>query len=1254
MEPPAPALAGLGFSVSHQKVELDIDFAAKSLRGKTEIMILPHYKELKKIRLNCRQCSLKRLNINGRPPTLLYSEPYSRFRIHPTAGVHQHHMLRQRLAPQLKEPPEEELVVNLPKSVRIEETDLFALDTQSSRINGVQKRDSGDALSVAVTPSARMDDQASRYKPLMVYIEFTVSKVRDGLQFIGLEEGDPRYPHAYTKNSSFPGSACCLFPCVDDLTTRCTWEITIKCPRTLGDAVSHLVNAGNKQDHQPSISLGDDREDVMMADEGFAQDLSGLSDEEKALDMAVVCSGDLTDEIIDPLDPAKKIFIFASNTPVVAQHIGFAIGPFDHVDLSEFRETDEDDKLGQNAIHVHGFCLPGRAEEVKNTCMPMAKAIDFFTLTYGSFPFSSYKICFVDDQAKDTVETASLSLCNNNLLFPEDIIEPLNTVTRKLVCALARQWIGINIIAKEPRDTWVLVGIASFITDIFMKKLSGNNEYRFRQKQSADQVCELDVARPSLYDMGGLIPLDPSELELIELKAPLVLFILDRRLAKAGGSSGLSRIISRIFLNGKVGDLPGGALETKHFIRTCEKLGHTKLEIFFQQWVFGAGCPRFYVTQRFNKKKLVVEMMINQVQSQQSTNRDIRADTFMRDAKEYDHEVYAGPVQPAFTGPMTIRIHEADGTPYEHIVDIKDTTTRLDIPYNTKYKRLKRSRRQKERAAAAAGIDISTDTQDDVLLYCLGDVLQSEEEVLDWRLADWSKEDEDRMNQESFEWIRMDADFEWICKISVAMPGYMHVSQLQQDRDVVAQFESIQYIAAQKESPLVSTILVRTLMDKRYFHGIRTAAAHALAKCGKEDLEWIGLYHLEKAFQEFFYLPGSAMTKQNDFSDRNDYYIQCSIPQAMAKVRGNDGKAPMRVKRFLFDQLKFNDNSNNDYSDCHYIATLMHSLCESLITSGYKDAFNFAFEEDEQEEIRFQQAAIDEIERYRQLDEWIPSYHNVYSMTALGCKRRLQQEKVIPANVMDFMPYTQEGTFALLRLNAFNSLVELGMLKEDLMMQYLLYVLRTDPSPLIRTNLLRLFSKGLGSIAIGEGLAQASEPQQDGLVIVQEGGATDSRRLEIARTQTIPGAVGALRKELGENETLKSALWGAVTSPELGLFEMRDLLDICTLLFEPKTSLVVELLYPKGWKAEHMGKGLLRFYRSDKARTTPIRPLVPEKVKVKQEKTKQENEPPSVGVIKLISKPKKSASMPAPSAPAEPAKPKLTLKLKLPGPSAPR
>jgi transcription initiation factor TFIID subunit 2 len=516
---------------------------------------------------------------------------------------------------------------------------------------------------------------------------------------------------------------------------------------------------------------------------------SGIAPDDESLDMVVACSGNMTDEIVDSKDPTKKTVSFACATPLSARQIAFAVGPFEYVNLSECRESDEDEQLGQNAVPVHAFCLPGRADEVRNTCLPMAKAIDFISLSYGSYPFSSYKMCFVDDLPTSASPSAALSLCSNRLLFPEDIIDPIYGVTRCLVHALASQWVGVNIIPKEQTDTWVIVGLAYYVTDTFMKKLCGNNEYRYRLKLASDKVCDLDIARPSIWDMGAITKLDPSELEFISLKAPLVLYILERRLSKASGKATISRIISRIFLNARMGDIPNSALGTTFFQKICERFGHTKLDSFFQQWVFGAGCPRFLATQRFNKKKLVVEMMIRQVQSEQPTIRDLEKSTFMRDVKEETKGVYAGAVQHVFTGSMTIRIHEADGTPYEHIVEIKEGVTKFDIPYNTKYKRLKRNKRQKERAAAASGIDPNAELQDDVLLYCLGDVLQSEEEIQNWKLVEWSKEDEDRMGQESYEWIRMDADFEWICKMSLTMPGYMYLSQLQQDRDVVAQLE---------------------------------------------------------------------------------------------------------------------------------------------------------------------------------------------------------------------------------------------------------------------------------------------------------------------------------------------------------------------------------------------------------------------------------------------------------------------------------
>lgn len=770
----------LGYSVAHQKVELDIDFETQSLKGKTEITIHPHYKELKSIRLNFRQGELKRLNVSGKGTSNKYAEPYKGLQLY---GVQQHQKLSSRLEPLLKTPPEPELVITIPKSVRIEELDPFSLEAQTELSlragGGGGVEDQVDGALGAKAP----DTSLPRFTAITVYAEFTIDRPRDGLQFIGVEDRDWRYAHAFTTNSWHTGETCCLFPCVEDISSRCTWDISVTCPRTLGDAFPP-----KQPKAQSSSGVAPDKSGSLQKD--------GISAEDASLDMVVACSGDMTDEIMNATNPTKKTVSFSCNTPLSAQQIGFAVGPFEYVSLSQFRESDEDDQLGQNAVPIHAFCLPGRADEVRNTCLPMAKAVDFISLTYGSYPFASYKLCFVEDLATDTLPNAGFSLCSNRTLFPEDILDTMYDSTRSLVSALACQWTGISIIPKDPTDNWVTIGIAYYITDTFMKRLCGNNEHRYRLKQMSDKVCELDVLRPSIWDMGVLLKIDPSEIEFISLKAPLVLHILERRLSKASGKATVSRVISRIFLNARMGDLPNGALSTANFQRLCERLGHTKLDPFFQQWVYGAGCPRFVATQRFNKKKLVVEMLIRQVQSEQPAARDLEKPNFMRDLKEEHRNVYAGPVQHVFTGSMTIRIHEADGTPYEHIVEIKEAVTKFDIPYNTKYKRLKRSKRQKERATTATG-EQGGDAQDDVLLYCLGDVLQSEEEMQKWKLVEWTKEDEDKMGQESYEWIRMDADFEWVCKMSLWMPGYMYLSQLQQDRDIVAQLEVSRFQTSQ-------------------------------------------------------------------------------------------------------------------------------------------------------------------------------------------------------------------------------------------------------------------------------------------------------------------------------------------------------------------------------------------------------------------------------------------------------------------------
>lgn len=1146
-----PPLLEPSFTVAHQKVDLEIDFATQSLRGKTEIEIYPDSTELRHIRLNARQLKLKRLNINGKTPQLKYTDPYSEAHVQSQATVRQHHLLWQKLEPHLRSHPEANLVISVPRTVRIEEV---RQPSYGGQIPIPSRPGIGNSTpEIGEQAQTTADTTFAKFTPLKIYIEYVVKDVKDALHFVGCNPSSGQYPHVYTENWMRPGSACALFPCVDDLQARCTWDISIKVPTTLATAFAQRQNSTTAAQNQSNDTVK-------------SANTANFNKE-----LVVLCSGEETDDIQDKLDPTKRVVSFSTTSLLAARQIGFAVGPFEHLNLAEFRDSQEDDQLGQNAMDIHAYCLPGRMEELRNTCLPMARAIDFMTKKYGSCPFSTYNMCFVDDATNDTNVTASLTICSNRLLLPEGIIDPSESGTRELVHAIAWQYAGINIVPKEDSDWWVIFGISGFMTDTFMRDLCGVNEYRYRMKLQSAKVCELDYERPSLAETGSYIHVDPFEMGFMALKAPLVLFILDRRIAKITGTTKMPNIISRIFIRSTTGEISNGALSTDMFQKTCEKFYHAKIDDFLNQWVRGGGCPKFHVAQRFNKKKLVVEMSIKQMQAEQQALRPLQKDSFIRDVKEDLGHIYAAPPQPVFTGPMTIRIHEADGTPYEHIVDLKEAYTRFEIPYNTKYKRLKRGKKQREKGTNAQ-ID-GADGADEVLLYSLGDVLQSEEEIAEWKITEWSKEEEDKMNQESYEWIRLDADFEWIADIRIVMPGYMFLSQLQQDRDIVAQLESVQHICRYEANPLISSIILRTVMDRRYFHGIRTTAAKGLVKHATESADFIGLHHLKKIFEEYFCLPGSSskMTRPNNFSDLPTYLLQCIIPETIAKIRDSKGMAPQEVMDFLLDKMRFNDNSVNPYSDCYYVATLMRAITDALIsrkrepTDDPNDDFDYVANQ------RLAQNCMSELDRYRRMDEWNSSFQNIYSRTALECQRRLVAAGMADLSVMHFLQYTRPQNLSLLRLAAFESVIDDKFLRKPEVLSWFLYTMSMDHSPWLRAQLRRSFGIALASAAIGEDVAPETMPAQDELV-VEGGPSAQEQRANAARKETVEGAIAALREELQDNDALAHLIWNAVTSPRLGLLETHELLVFAHAMYEPVTAYMVNLRLPRYWKVKHLGQ----------------------------------------------------------------------------------
>ena len=70
--------------------------------------------------------------------------------------------------------------------------------------------------------------------------------------------------------------------------------------------------------------------------------------------------------------------------------------------------------------------------------------------------------------------------------------------------------------------------------------------------------------------------------------------------------------------------------------------------------------------------------------------------------------------------------------------------------------------------------------------------------------------------------------------------------------------------------------------------------------------------------------------RRNDFSNFQQYFVQCELPTALARIRMPSGMTPHGISKFIEGLIHYNDNSKNGYMDCYWKATLIESLSNTL------------------------------------------------------------------------------------------------------------------------------------------------------------------------------------------------------------------------------------------------------------------------------------------------------------------------------------
>lgn len=317
----------------------------------------------------------------------------------------------------------------------------------------------------------------------------------------------------------------------------------------------------------------------------------------------------------------------------------------------------------------------------------------------------------------------------------------------------------------------------------------------------------------------------------------------------------------------------------------------------------------------------------------------------------------------------------------------------------------------------------------------------------------------------------------------------------------------------------------------------------------------------------------------------------------------------------------------------------MRSLCHAILgrtePRPEDELSHFDMERviEAQAEEQLEKDAFAEFDRYRRMDEWSSSFQNMYSRAALQCQVQLMKANVLEVDVMRFVPYTRSGTYDLLRVQAFECLVDLDIAQNQDLLRWLVYTMTSDSSAYVRHHCQRLFGRALAQVAFGRP-AQAEPVQTGGLIIEQES-STEIRQADLARRQTVPGAIEALKREISGDTSLRDYMWAACNSTAIGVHELSELTDVCSILFDPVTSKIAKLKYPRFWKVQHMGHGQLRFYKSTQIRTS----LGPSKDSVKRKREEQTMQPPAPRITF-----KQSKTIATPNTPSTPsAFPKISI-----------
>jgi aminopeptidase N len=252
------------------------------------------------------------------------------------------------------------------------------------------------------------------------------------------------------------------------------------------------------------------------------------------------------------------------------------------------------------------YAPKGRGDRLLPNYERTPAMMELFSKKLGvDYAWEKYSQSMVDDFVAGGMENSSATTNTSSSLRSPKLIPEFPGDEDPLIShELAHQWFGDLVTCNDWGDIWLNEGFATFFEMVWTEAHYPKEQADYEQWQAVQEW----VSQPNLYSK----PIvrhdfdDSSEFDDNSYgKGALVLHMLRQQIGEEAFYRGLHHYLETN---------RGKNVVTADLIRAIDEANHINLQQFFDQWVYGAGAPKFEVSYAYDDAKHQVALAVKQTQ----------------------------------------------------------------------------------------------------------------------------------------------------------------------------------------------------------------------------------------------------------------------------------------------------------------------------------------------------------------------------------------------------------------------------------------------------------------------------------------------------------------------------------------------------------------------------------------------------------------------------------------------------------------